>query len=91
MVEITPDTDKHIYIGGIRYLELTAEEVKNLPEQTLVSIAELIDGKISGKVEQYVTGLRYRRPVLYKLPLMDTYKNIGTFADRMYLFRGQKE
>lgn len=91
MIEINADTDQkqHIEIKGVRYLRLTAEEVKNLPVQTVVEVIKIKNGKIIGEPEQFARGLRYRRPVLYRLPSQDTYVNIGSFADRYYLFRDQ--
>lgn len=84
MTEIFPDTADTLYYGGCRYRELSTEDVRSLPEETEIYVAELYDGKID-EISRYVTGLRYKRPVLYKEPFRNIFVNIGDFKNRMYL------
>lgn len=84
MVEIFPDTAATLYYGGCRYQELKPEEVRALPEEEEIYVAELYNGKID-EISRYVTGLRYKRPVLYKEPFRNIFVNIGKYENRMYL------
>lgn len=84
MIELFSDTDRTLYYEGCRYQEITPEETRALPEDTEVYVAELQDGRIN-EVSRYVTGLRFKRPVLYKEPFRNIFVNIGSFSTRMYL------
>ena len=46
MTEIFPDTADTLYYSGCRYQELSTEEVRSLPEETEIYVAELYGGKI---------------------------------------------
>ena len=82
---ITPDLDCHRWIGGTRFRELTAKEVRDLPEDAAIFVAILDqEGRICA-LEKYSLEYRYKRPVLYRMPFRDTFFNIGTYAGRMYL------
>lgn len=84
MTRIYPDTEKTLYFEGKRYTEMTADEVRELPEDAQVYVAELDNGHIES-IEKYVTGHRFSRLVLYKEPFRNLFINIGIFRNRMYL------
>ena len=85
MTRIFPDTENTLYYNGDKYSELTANEIRNLPENVYIYVADLDSSGQIEHVDIYVTGLRYNRPVLYKEPFRNIYINIGTFRNRMYL------
>ena len=89
MIQIFPEETENIFFyDRNKFVELTPDEVKNLPLEIIINVAT-INGNTGyiTVIQEYVTGMRFNRPVLYKLPLRDSFINIGHFSNRKYLYR----
>ena len=88
MIQIYPETGDKIFYNEIQYVEMTPDEIKTLPFEVIINVATVDrnTGCITG-INEYVTGERFSRPVLYKMPFRDSFINIGRFKNRKYLYR----
>lgn len=77
--------ETYIYHDTSCYQILEPEEVKILPENTLVYIAAMKNGVFLQQPQKHMVGKRFGRKVLYQMPFKKQFRNIGFFENRVYL------
>ncbi len=77
--------EKYLYQDTAYYQILEPEEVKALPNNTLVYIVSMKNGVFLQQPQKHMIGERFGRKVLYQMPFKNKFRNIGLFKNRIYL------
>ncbi len=77
--------EKYLYQDTAYYQILEPEEVKALPNNTLVYIVSMKNGVFLQQPQKHMIGERFGRKVLYQMPFKNKFQNIGLFKNRIYL------